>query len=71
MPYSASDDATMPPPGSRSGKGAQSVLPYLVKSLATKPKAAERDDTYARTTPGVRRSEREDDEQHGPLDLNL
>ena len=31
------DDPTIPPPGKRNGDGTQSILPYLVKSLATKP----------------------------------
>lgn len=30
-------DADLPPPGSRWGAGAQSVLPYLTKSLQSKP----------------------------------
>jgi hypothetical protein len=33
-------DPTLPPPGSRWGSGAQSVLPYLTKSLQAKPAAA-------------------------------
>jgi hypothetical protein len=32
-------DNDLPPPGSRSGAGAQSVLPYLTKSLQAKPAA--------------------------------
>jgi hypothetical protein len=32
------DDPTIPPPGRRSGTGSWSILPYLVKSLAAKPK---------------------------------
>jgi hypothetical protein len=32
------DDPTIPPPGRRSGSGSWSILPYLVKSLASKPK---------------------------------
>lgn len=34
------DDPTIPPPGRRSGAGSWSILPYLVKSLAAKPKDA-------------------------------
>jgi len=34
-------DTDLPPPGSRWGAGAQSVLPYLTKSLQAKPAAAE------------------------------
>jgi hypothetical protein len=30
-------DAELPPPGTRFGSGAQSVLPYLTKSLQAKP----------------------------------
>jgi hypothetical protein len=33
-------DPTLPPPGSRWGSGAQSVLPYLTKSLLARPAAA-------------------------------
>lgn len=33
-------DPTLPPPGSRWGAGAQSVLPYLTKSLQARPAAA-------------------------------
>jgi hypothetical protein len=32
------DDPTMPPPGCRTGTGSASILPYLVKSLASKPR---------------------------------
>ena len=42
MPIDSPEDAdpTLPPPGSRWGSGAQSVLPYLTKSLQAKPAAA-------------------------------
>ena len=33
-------DPTLPPPGRRWGAGAQSVLPYLTKSLQARPAAA-------------------------------
>lgn len=33
-----SDDPDIPPPGSRSGEGSNSVLPYLQRTLAAKPK---------------------------------
>jgi hypothetical protein len=33
-------EAELPPPGSRWGTGAQSVLPYLTKSLQAKPATA-------------------------------
>jgi hypothetical protein len=33
-------DGELPAPGSRSGSGAQSVLPYLTKSLQAKPTAS-------------------------------
>ena len=34
------DQEGLPPPGSRWGAGAQSVLPYLTKSLQAKPSDA-------------------------------
>jgi hypothetical protein len=34
------DDPTLPPPGRRSGDGSTSILPYLLKTLATRPQAA-------------------------------
>jgi hypothetical protein len=37
MPQLSNDDPTIPPPGTRTGQGIQSILPYLAKSLATKP----------------------------------
>jgi hypothetical protein len=37
MPSTVFDDPTIPPPGKRTGDGTESILPYLVKSLATKP----------------------------------
>ena len=43
--YPINDDPTIPPPGRRTGKGADSVVPYLKKSIASKPKAADRDET--------------------------
>ena len=50
MSYSYNDDPTIPPPGRRSGRGAESIVPYLVKTLASKPQAhaQERDDTHPR-----------------------
>lgn len=33
-------DPELPPPGARWGVGAQSVLPYLVKTLRARPTAA-------------------------------
>ncbi|GAB3645332.1 hypothetical protein [Ramlibacter alkalitolerans] len=33
-------DPTLPPPGRRWGAGAQSVLPYLTRSLQTRPFSA-------------------------------
>jgi hypothetical protein len=33
-------EGELPPPGTRWGAGAQSVLPYLTKSLQAKPSAA-------------------------------
>jgi len=42
MPTSSHEDhdPTLPPPGSRWGSGAQSVLPYLTKSLQARPASA-------------------------------
>jgi hypothetical protein len=41
MPIEAADaEGELPPPGSRSGRGAQSVLPYLTRTLQAKPFAA-------------------------------
>lgn len=38
MPNPSPDDQDgLPPPGNRWGSGAQSVLPYLTKSLQAKP----------------------------------
>ena len=37
MSHSVFDDPTIPPPGKRTGDGTESILPYLMKSLATKP----------------------------------
>jgi hypothetical protein len=34
-------DGELPPPGSRWGSGAGSVLPYLTKSLQAKPSSAQ------------------------------
>lgn len=31
------DDPSLPPPGRRSGAGSASILPYLLRSLATRP----------------------------------
>lgn len=32
------DDPTIPPPGRRSGSGSSTILPYLVRTLAAKPR---------------------------------
>ncbi|HWI82480.1 hypothetical protein [Ramlibacter sp.] len=32
------DDPTIPPPGRRTGGGSASILPFLAKSLAAKPR---------------------------------
>lgn len=58
---SACDDPTMPPPGRRTGRGAQSVLPYLAKSLAAKPQSSDHGDTQPRTVPVPRNAGRGDD----------
>lgn len=41
-------DSDLPPPGSRWGSGAQSVLPYLTKTLQAKPSAADARDSRPR-----------------------
>ena len=38
MPDRFWDDPTIPPPGRRTGMGSSSILPFLAKSLASKPK---------------------------------
>ena len=50
MPSPSPDeqDPTLPPPGHRWGSGAQSVLPYLTKSLQAKPSAHEGRESNAR-----------------------
>lgn len=40
MPDRLVDDPTIPPPGCRNGEGSASILPYLAKTLAAKPKVA-------------------------------
>ena len=42
MPTPSQDDQDtgLPPPGTRWGSGAQSVLPYLTKTLQAKPASA-------------------------------
>lgn len=53
------DDPTIPPPGRRSGAGSWSILPYLVKTLAAKPKEGPppRDDEAPRAAGGDNRTE--------------
>jgi hypothetical protein len=36
-PSACEQDSELPPPGSRSGWGAESVLPYLTRSLQARP----------------------------------
>lgn len=36
-PSACDQETELPPPGNRSGRGAQSVLPYLTRSLQAKP----------------------------------
>lgn len=40
-PAGDDQDGELPPPGSRWGAGAQSVLPYLTKTLQAKPMHSE------------------------------
>lgn len=60
-PDTDDQDPTLPPPGHRWGSGAQSVLPYLTKTLQAKPSAQEtresrpRDEEPARPVAGWRR----------------
>lgn len=37
MPERLLDDPSLPPPGRRSGAGSASILPYLLRSLASRP----------------------------------
>ena len=58
MPTSSSPDEpdpTLPPPGSRWGAGAQSVLPYLTKTLQARPASAPetRDNAAREPHPGL------------------
>jgi hypothetical protein len=48
------DDPTLPPPGKRTGKGSDSVVPFLVRTLLTKPRARAEDfrDTPLDSKPG-------------------
>lgn len=50
MPHNFNDDPTIPPPGKRTGAGISSILPFLVKSLATKPQVPSHPD-YESTVP--------------------
>ena len=68
--YAINDDPTIPPPGKRTGKGAESVVPYLVKSLASKPQAGERDDTRPGTR-GVARPQAAEIDEDYPVDFRL
>lgn len=57
------DQPELPPPGSRWGAGARSVLPYLTKSLQARPAhgSEARDPAAARENPS-----RADDKAHHP-----
>jgi hypothetical protein len=44
------EDPTIPQPGNRSGSGSSSLLPFLAKTLASKPKAPHQSD-YRDTPP--------------------
>jgi hypothetical protein len=60
MPINNQDeqDPTLPPPGSRWGAGAQSVLPYLTKSLQARPASAPEPAREAKGGADPRSSER-------------
>jgi hypothetical protein len=53
MPINSHDeqDPNLPPPGSRWGAGAQSVLPYLTKTLRARPASAPEQGREARPAP--------------------
>jgi hypothetical protein len=52
------EDPTLPPPGRRTGNGSDSVVPFLVRTLMTRPRPRADDfrdtraDTTADTKPG-------------------
>ena len=60
MPISNQEDQdpTLPPPGSRWGAGAQSVLPYLTKTLQARPASAPEQGREARPGGDARSAER-------------
>jgi hypothetical protein len=51
---SSGEDPTLPPPGHRNGKGSDSVVPFLVRTLMTRPapRADDFRDTPLDTKPG-------------------
>jgi hypothetical protein len=51
MPNTVFDDPTIPPPGKRTGDGIESILPFLVKSLAAKPQVHPQSDDSAHQDP--------------------
>jgi hypothetical protein len=51
MSHSIFDDPTIPPPGKRTGDGTESILPYLMKSLATKPQVQPQPEDAANPVP--------------------
>ena len=52
MPIEPVDpDGELPPPGNRSGAGAQSVLPYLTRTLQAKPSALSADSRELNAAP--------------------
>lgn len=53
-------DPTLPPPGRRWGSGAQSVLPYLTKTLQSRPASAseEAGDARPRADTGTNSTDR-------------
>lgn len=50
-------DSGLPPPGQRWGAGAQSVLPYLTKTLQAKPASGSEAHSHAHAGADVRRHE--------------
>jgi len=58
MADKAFEEGDLPPPGTRWGTGARSVLPYLTKSLQAKPAAShDTRELQGRETPAVRKGE--------------
>jgi hypothetical protein len=55
------DDPTIPPPGRRTGAGSASILPYLARTLAAKPKACSQQVNEQRPRASEHQQEQEQD----------